>query len=149
MPPEVLARLRGYLKKDSFPSDTVKSWKKYMVSTTLPNGDVEWNVDPNLPSLDPLFEAELYINLFRAFRSMSQNKWAFDDNDAAIKFVDKYFGNGKVFFPKPLPGNILTDIKAIIDLVINDQDFEDILFLERKDIKLLKSFVKWQCIYRR
>lgn len=141
MPPEVLSRLRGYLKKDSFPNDTVKSWKKYMVSTTLPNGDVEWNVDPNLPSLDPSLEAELYINLFRAFRSMSQNKWAFDDNDAAIKFVDKYFGNGKVFSPKPLPANILADIKDVIDLIINDANFEDLLFLERKDIKLLKSFV--------
>ena len=138
MPDEVLARLRGYIKKNSYPNDTVKAWHdNYMHDG--PNGP-EFD---NLPELtDDAIAQELYLSLFRAFRSMAANEWAFNDNQKAIDFVNKYTtGPNALFVASQIPDSIKRDVKDFINLVLTDPEISGLFYLEKSDKQLLRSFV--------
>lgn len=138
MPDEVLTRLRGYIKKDSYPNDAVKSWKdNFMIQTTTQTG-TEWNFK-QLPALNDTIATELYISLFRAFRSMANNVWAFNDNQKAVDFVEKF--TTTLFVAPQIPNNVKTDVKDFINLVLNDSEISGLFYLERADRQLLKSIV--------
>jgi len=113
----VLARFNDWVAKKDFPNKHIKAW-----TTDFPQSTPgQWSKAdlPDIKQLDDVEVENLYILLRDVFRSMAANKADFRDNGDAIKFVDKYFGPGKLFENTHIKNNVEQDIRRFIELLLN------------------------------
>lgn len=117
MPEPVLNRFNSWVKKNDFPNKDVKSWLEEFPQTTAG----KWT-EADLPQISDhgvISDADierLYVHLRNVFRSMSVNRNDFRNEDAN-KFIDKYFGPGKLLEDTPLEPAVETNIKNVISQI--------------------------------
>ncbi len=118
MDPAVLAQLNSYIGKEDF-AGHMKEWRNNLMEQ---QGD-EWvakdQPDPNGPDYELNDEEwkKLFIEFRSAFRSMAANRKQLEGsidfggkNDKALKFLNDYFGTGKLFSQSEASGEAETQI---------------------------------------
>ncbi len=107
MPVEQFAQFCDYVKADDFTGD-MKKWKDLLEKDPADPSGKTFLSDPitklykrkaslDVTDLEPDDIDKLYKAFQNAFRSMDAARSSFKDKDKATKFLDKYFGAGRLF----------------------------------------------------
>ena len=154
----------SYVAKDDFRGD-MKSWRDDLLKKDAsgnpfkgPDGHYVHNDLPDGLNGDTQMEekdwADLYTALYNAFVAMNNAKGDFaEDKDkdrdgaATIKFLNEYFGDGKVFSPSKLDNNVKEKINGLLTVIrdssaqADGDDLYTLLRLNHAEIKQLKNLV--------
>ena len=153
MPAAVRAQFDEYIKKDDFRSNDMAKWKKELMheepanSNKFVQNELPDPTTPNLAGGQPnshyMEDAEwdeLYTALQSIFQAASAGRDSFIDKDDVIKFVNEYFGEGRLFSLPIISDNIKQAINAVINLISTDKEIESLLTgISRTDITNLKK----------
>ena len=135
-----LSRLNKYIEKDDYPDTAIKKWKE---NGFLEEEDGKWIVTKKLPDISELAPEEfdeLYAQMYEIFQRMSKSQKTFQYNDKATKFLNEFFGEGKVFEPVSVPKSIEDKTKKFVELILTDETLKT-QFVNRKNTKIFNSIL--------
>lgn len=135
MPDGVRARFLDWVKNGTL-TDEMKLWvRDYMIQN--PDGTYAFKELPNPTNTDHLSEADarrLFIAFQNAFAGMAADNAKFkDSNPQAYEFVEKYFGENKLFFISPANDKCEAGIKKIIELIKSNRQVKRIILTSKGD----------------
>jgi len=146
MPQPVLDRFNSWVKKGDYPNDDIKSWlekfprktdtDKWVSGKDLPAGDP--NDLPKWDEIDRFDLDDLYRAFFEVFSKLSKNREYYQDNDKVFGFIDKYFGQNKVFENEPVKSDVKNQLKVLVGLLLGNK-FSAIINIKQPQRRVLES----------
>lgn len=141
MPPEIMAKYQEYLGKDDFRGH-MKDWRNNLMHQVNGKWEAKPLPDPNGPDFH--LADEEWIKLFKefrsAFRTLAANKKKLEGlidfgnkNDKALKFLEDYFGAGKLFNSTKARPDAKLEISKLRDVIVHNERFFRV-FLTRNNL---------------
>lgn len=141
MPAEIMAKYQEYLGKDDFRGH-MKDWRNNLMHQVNGKWESKPLPDPNGPDFH--LTDEEWIKFFKefrsAFRALAANKKKLEGlidfggkNDKALKFLDDYFGAGKLFNSTKAKPDAKLEIAKLRDVIVKNERFFRV-FLTRNNL---------------
>ena len=164
MPEPKQRQFDSYVAKDDFRGD-MKSWRDDLLKKGAdgkpykgPDGHYVHNDLPDGLNGETAMSdkdwSDLYMALYNALNRMNNGKKSFadvkdkdKDGEAAVKFLNKYFGDNNVFIPLKLEAGAKTEINDLLKLIDessknnDEKDLSSLLELTSSENKQLKDLI--------
>ena len=141
MPDGALTRFNEFIKKNDFPNDNVKKWENdFFVADPANPGKKKVKEDlPDINTIDNFEIDQLYRAFHDVFSSMARNRDNFQGKDNITKFIDQYFGPGKLFEPKQLDSGTKDEITKIVDLLLTNSELRTAARMSNDQYRTLQA----------
>lgn len=147
MDPDVRTRFNKYIERDSLTS-TMREWRDtYMHLERGQNGEPDKYVENKIPNvmkeedLPDDVARELFVLFQNAFVGMNGAIATYQKSDPiSAAFVNRYFGDNKLFNVSPASNECKAGIKALVDTIRNNKSIQNYLLTQTiGDKKLFNS----------